>query len=68
MCLKHGFCTSDGHISIGSPEGLGVIAPDYIVIFVWNYADDIMRKLDKLRSRDVKFIIPMPKMRIIEAM
>ena len=36
--------------------------PDYVIILAWNHADEIMAKLDGYNG---KFIIPLPKVRIV---
>ena len=64
--LKQGLFTPGSHIPIVSPAALEQKTPDYIVIFAWNYANDIIRKLDKFKQKGIRFIIPMPKVRVIE--
>lgn len=64
--LKQGLYTPGSHIPIVSPAMLEQKTPNYIVIFAWNYAEDILKRLEKLRKIGVKFVIPMPKMKVIE--
>lgn len=62
--LKVGLYTPGTHIPIFSPEMLEKEMPDYLIIFAWNYADDIMKKCEKYRDRGLKYIIPMPELEI----
>lgn len=64
--LKQGLLTPGSHIPIVSPAALDERPPDYLVIFAWNYAEDIMRKLEKYRAKGMRCVIPMPKLKIIE--
>jgi len=34
---------------------------DYILIFAWNFAKEIISKIEPLRAQGVKFIIPLPE-------
>ena len=34
---------------------------DYVLIFAWNFAKEIISKIDHLRAKNVKFIIPLPE-------
>ena len=40
--------------------------PDVIIIFAWNFFSDIIKKIKKVRSKPLKIIIPLPKVKIIE--
>lgn len=39
--------------------------PDYAVLFAWNYADEVMKKMTKWRERGGKFILPTDPIRIV---
>ena len=34
---------------------------DHVLIFAWNFASEIIKKIEPLRARSVKFIIPLPE-------
>ena len=34
---------------------------DYLIIFAWNFAEEIMAKIQPLRQKGVRFLIPLPK-------
>ena len=38
---------------------------DYVLIFAWNFAKEIISKIEPLRARGVKFIVPLPDPRMI---
>ena len=38
--------------------------PDYVVMFAWNFRDEILEKFSLARSKGVKFIIPVPRIEI----
>lgn len=63
--LKQGMFTPGTHIPIYSPDKINQSKPDYILILAWNYADAILKKEDKLRKQGVKFIIPVPEVKIV---
>jgi SAM-dependent methyltransferase len=63
---KQGTYTPGTHIRVVSPEALqGDAQPDYVLLLSWNYADAILAKEEELRARGVKFIIPVPEVRIV---
>jgi len=62
--LKQGRYTPVSHIPIVGPERLEADCPDYIVVLAWNFAEEILKKLARYRSR-VEFVIPLPKPRVV---
>ncbi|MDO8590480.1 MAG: class I SAM-dependent methyltransferase [bacterium] len=63
--LKQNLFTPGTHIPIVPPEKLNEIIPDYILLLSWNYAEEILKKESALRKRGVKFIIPVPRVKVI---
>lgn len=39
--------------------------PDYVVVFCWNYREEILSKFALARSKGVKFIFPVPKIETV---
>ena len=39
--------------------------PDYIIIFAWNFVDDIIKKLKSNKLKNLKVVVPLPKLNII---
>lgn len=62
--LKQGLYTPGTHIPIFPPSELKKERPDYILLLAWNYADSIFKKEQELRKKGIKFIIPVPKIKI----
>lgn len=63
--LKQGLFTPGAHIPVVPPEMLLSNQPDYILLLSWNYADAILKKETTLRQGGVKFIIPVPKVKVL---
>lgn len=62
--VKQGFYTPGTHLKIVSSKTLEERKPDVIVIFAWNYAENIMRKCAPLRT---SFLVPLPELRVVPA-
>ena len=62
--LKQGLFTPGSHIPITGPEILQDETPDYLMIFAWNYADEIIAKVEE-KHPNLDYIIPMPNLRVI---
>ncbi len=62
---KQGTFTPGTHIPVVHPDILKTDTLDYILLLSWNYAEAILEKEKELRERGVKFIIPVPHVRII---
>ena len=38
---------------------------DYVIIFAWNFAKEILTKLTPLKDRGTRFVIPLPSLKIV---
>lgn len=63
--IKQGLFVPGVHIPIVKPEMLYKAKPDYVLLLAWNYASSILQKEKALRKQGVKFIIPVPKFKIV---
>jgi hypothetical protein len=63
--LKQGRYTPGTHIPIVAPEQILEEKPDYLVLFAWNFAEEIMEQLADYKSAGGKFVIPIPKVKIL---
>ena len=63
--LKQKTYTPGTHIPVVFPEKLKEVKPDYILLLAWNYENAILEKEKDLRESGVKFIIPVPNVRIV---
>ncbi len=62
--LKQGLYAPGTHIPIYSSDRLKENQPDYLLLLAWNYAKSIFKKEQKLKDKGVKFIIPVPEVKI----
>ncbi len=53
-------------IKVLNPKKLNKIDVDYIIIFAWRYAKQIISRNKKLFSKKTKFIVPLPKYKILK--
>ena len=63
--LKIGKYTPGMHIPVLPDSELLKQKPDYALLLAWNFAEEIMNNLKDFKSAGGKFIIPIPKPRIV---
>lgn len=63
--LKLGRYTPGGHIPILPDSALVERKPHYALLLAWNFSKEIMANLKDYRRRGGKFILPIPKPRIV---
>jgi hypothetical protein len=63
--FKQGLYAPGSLIPVCHPKEFHKNPPDYSVILAWNYADVILEKEKEYRQAGGKFIIPVPKVKIV---
>ena len=61
---KHGRLSPGAHVPIVPAEELAARAPDYAVLLVWNFAEEVLRQQQAFTSQGGRFVIPLPELRI----
>ena len=61
---KQGKLSPGIHVPIVPAEELTARAPDYALLLVWNFAEEVMSQQQAYRDAGGKFVIPLPVLRI----
>lgn len=62
---KQGKWMPGNHLPILSPEELVAYRPDYVIIFPWNIAAEIVQQQAAIRENGGKFVIAIPKLAVL---
>jgi hypothetical protein len=63
---KQGTFTPGTHIPIEAPEAIRAAKPDYIFILPWNLRDEIVSTMSFVREWGCKFVVPIPRITVID--
>ena len=63
---KQGRFTPGTHIPIFPPEKIDETKPDYVLILPWNFKDEIVGQMARIRTWGGRFVVPIPKVLVIE--
>jgi hypothetical protein len=62
---KHGRYLPGTHIPIFAPDKIFETRPDYVLILPWNFKDEIISQMAKIREWGGKFVVPIPEVTVI---
>ena len=63
---KQGLFLPGTHIPIHAPDRIRETRPDYVMILPWNLKDEIVAQMADVRSWGGKFVVPIPRVEIVE--
>ena len=62
---KHGRYLPGTHIPIFPPDKIFETRPDFVLILPWNFKDEIIQQMAKIREWGGKFVVPIPEATVI---
>jgi dTDP-4-dehydrorhamnose reductase len=62
---KQGHYTPGNHIPIVDSSHLKTEKPDYLLLFAWNFAEELMAKTKDYKNAGGRYIIPIPNVTIV---
>jgi SAM-dependent methyltransferase len=63
--MKQNLLSPGAHIPVVSSTTLMARPTNYVIIFAWNFAGEIIKKLEPLKKQGVQFIVPLPRPRMV---
>jgi len=63
---KQGLFLPGTHIPIHHPDKIRETRPDYLLILPWNLKDEVMEQMADIRQWGAKFVVPIPRVEVLE--
>ncbi|KAF0137731.1 MAG: C-methyltransferase [Xanthobacteraceae bacterium] len=63
---KQGMLLPGTRVPVRAPDAILEARPDYVLILPWNLRDEIMSQMKAVREWGGKFVVPIPKLQVIE--
>jgi hypothetical protein len=63
--IKLGLYSPGYHLPVYSPQKLYEERPEYILVLAWQHQDSIIKRNMKYLDKGGKFIVPLPKLKVI---
>lgn len=63
--VKQGRFTPGSHLPIRGTEALLEAMPDYVLLLVWNFKEEVLKQQSEYRRRNGKFIMPVPTVEVV---
>jgi 2-polyprenyl-3-methyl-5-hydroxy-6-metoxy-1,4-benzoquinol methylase len=63
---KQGRFLPGSRLPVRPPEEIAVTRPDYLVLFAWNLAEEIVQQLSEVREFGCRFVIPLPEPTVLD--
>ena len=54
------------HIPVHAPARIDEMKPDYVLILPWNLKDEIVKQMAHIRSWGGKFVVPIPRVKVLD--
>jgi hypothetical protein len=54
------------HLQVRHPDAIRQTRPDYLLVLPWNWKDEIMADLSFIREWGGRFVLPAPRVEVIE--
>jgi SAM-dependent methyltransferase len=63
---KQGRFLPGTHLPICPPESIANTKPDYLLLFAWNLADEIVEQMSDVRAFGCRFVVPIPEPTVLD--
>jgi len=63
---KQGHFLPGTHIPVYAPDRIRETRPDYVLILPWNLKDEVLEQMADVRGWGGKFLVPIPRVRVLD--